>query len=88
MTLLCRRAERLTAENGGLRPGQWTDAIYKDIASNAYVSGTAVHCYDYLSTPAPGTAGGGGGGGLGLAQARALTSLLQRPVLLCIGTHE
>jgi glucosylceramidase len=45
----------------------WMDAIYGDSVSNSYVSGTAVHWYDYLSAPVPGTAGGGGGG-LGLQE--------------------
>jgi hypothetical protein len=43
------------------------DTIYGNATSNGFVSGTAVHWYDYLSAPVPGTAGGGGGG-LGLEQ--------------------
>eukprot|EP01052_Picozoa_sp_SAG31_P031902 SAG31_NODE_3435_length_4275_cov_15.841954_3_plen_84_part_00 len=60
------------------------DAIYGNTVSDGYISGTAVHWYDYLSAPAPGTAGGGGGG-LGLEQLDGIHKL--RPEKFILNTE-
>jgi glucosylceramidase len=51
---------------------EWMQAIYGNATTNAMVSGTAVHWYDYSAGPIP---GGDGGGGLALGNLDAIHAL-------------
>jgi glucosylceramidase len=57
----------------------WMKALYGDAASNGFLSGTAVHWYDYMAGPIP---GGGGGGGLALENLDAIHALAPAKFML------